>query len=340
MKVIHESNEVELPDADALWLDARELERATGWKWKPEGLCRDERCMPLPRHLKLVDGERLDVAGLWRYAGWPVAHAPGVWVLGASASSISRAADAPDFELPDLQGTRHRLSDFRGRKVFIVTWASWCGCRTDLPVWQSLHEKLAVIAIALDHADAARPWIEAASPSFTCLIDRDHLTAELFNFVNVPQSAWIDENGRIVRGPEVAGSTDSFRSMNRATVMPSPEVREERQRLKQAYADAVAHWAENGATPQDAVTPVDANVALAHVHFRLGRALERAGRLDEARLQFNEATRLHPDSWAMWRQTAQKNASGLAVSDDFWRRVDALGDRPYYPSNSLTPKGR
>jgi hypothetical protein len=32
----------------------------------------------------------------------------------------------------------------------------------------------------------------------------------------------------------------------------------------------------------------------------------------------------------MWRQAAEKSASGLAVGDAFWRRVDALGDRPYY----------
>jgi hypothetical protein len=32
----------------------------------------------------------------------------------------------------------------------------------------------------------------------------------------------------------------------------------------------------------------------------------------------------------MWRQTADKDARGLAVGEAFWRRVDVLGDRPYY----------
>ena len=57
-------------------------------------------------------------------------------------------------------------------------------------------------------ADAARPWIEAAKPDYPCLIDRDHHVADLYNMVNVPQAVWIDEEGRIVRPPENAGSSD------------------------------------------------------------------------------------------------------------------------------------
>ena len=72
--------------------------------------------------------------------------------------------------------------------------------------------------------------------------------------------------------------------------------------------------------------------------FRLGQALLRGGQATEATAEFAEATQLHPDSWAMWRQTAEKDASGLAVGEAFWRRVDALGDRRYYePANLDSP---
>jgi peroxiredoxin len=49
-------------------------------------------------------------------------------VLGAGATQRAEAlasGEAPDFELPDLTGRMHRLSDYRGRRVFLVTWASW-----------------------------------------------------------------------------------------------------------------------------------------------------------------------------------------------------------------------
>ena len=52
----------------------------------------------------------------------------GVWFFGEAA--VTRRAtlaslEAPDFELPDLDGTMHRLSDYRGRKVLLSAWASW-----------------------------------------------------------------------------------------------------------------------------------------------------------------------------------------------------------------------
>lgn len=361
IRVIHDSQDMHLAnataDGDALWLDKGELESVTGWLWKPVGLCRDDTCMPFPRGDRtLVDGDRIDVAGVWRHAEWPVVHSRSgsLWVLGEGASRRAAALtslEAPDFALPDLDGRLHRLSDHRGRKVFLVTWASWCGCRADLPVWNSLYESarehgFTVLAIALDGPDAARPWIEAASPGYPCLIDRDHLTANLYNLVNVPQAVWIDEAGRMVRPPESAGMTDSFRAMDRQSFAMPESVREARDRAKAAYLDAVRDWAVRGSASPYALdaeavmarlTVPDAASAEAHAHFRLGQALLRDGQADEAAAEFAEATRLHPDSWALWRQTARKNASGLAVGEDFWRRVDALGDRHYYAPVDLAP---
>jgi hypothetical protein len=50
------------------------------------------------------------------------------WVFGtgpAQRAAALTSLEAPDFELPDLDGNLHRLSDYRGKKVFLATWASW-----------------------------------------------------------------------------------------------------------------------------------------------------------------------------------------------------------------------
>ncbi len=214
-------------------------------------------------------------------------------------------------------------------------------------MWQSLLDSLSdqaftVLAVALDEPEAARPWVEAAKPAFDCLVDRDHHLADLYNLVNVPQAVWIDEQGRIVRGPETAGSTDGFRVMNRETGALPEAVNVERLRVKAAYMDAVRDWVRRGAhalPPQRAAAALalpGEDVARAHALFRLGRRLLQQGQEAEGRALVDEATRMHPDSWAMWRQAAPKNERGLAAGPAFWARVDALGSRPYYPPAHLT----
>ncbi|MBW2275541.1 MAG: redoxin domain-containing protein [Deltaproteobacteria bacterium] len=119
------------PD-DELWISAKELERATGWMLKPEGLCRGDVCTVLAPSDRegWVDGDTVCASGLWQSLGRPVLHddARSVWVLGEAASernSRLESLEAPDFTLPDITGKLHSLSDFRGKKVFLSTWASW-----------------------------------------------------------------------------------------------------------------------------------------------------------------------------------------------------------------------
>jgi len=203
-----------------------------------------------------------------------------------------------------------------------------------------------VLAVALDGADTARPWIENAKATYTCLIDRDHHVADLYNLVNVPQAVWIDEQGRVVRPPETAGSTDGFRVMDRKTGAMPEAVNAERVRVKTLYIDAVRDWVLRGAASVNALdearaaatfrVPDDA-IAEAHARFQLGQHLLRQGQAVEAKAQLARASQLHPDSWAIWRQSYTKNERGLAAGPEFWARVDALGDKPYYPPADIAP---
>jgi hypothetical protein len=117
---------------EALWLPARDAEAATGWVAKPEGLCKGEICVPLPpgREQEFVRSGRVNLAALWRQLGQPVAHSDrgDAWVLAQGArerAAVRQSLMAPDFTLPDVSGRPHSLSDHRGKKVLLVTWASW-----------------------------------------------------------------------------------------------------------------------------------------------------------------------------------------------------------------------
>ena len=211
-------------------------------------------------------------------------------------------------------------------------------------MWQKLTEDLAgrnfvVLAVAYDEPLAARPWIEAASPTYPCLIDRDHTVAELYHMVNVPQAAWIDEAGLFVRPPENAGQSDAFRKMDRATGQMTAEQIEERVRTKSVYVEAVRDWVLKGSKSEHAFDAAasrahlrlpNAGAAEAYVHFRLAQHLKLAGNEQEAAVHFAEASRLHPNSWTIFRQAAPKVASGTASGAGFWARVEALGGEAYH----------
>ncbi len=101
-----------------------------GWHLSPEGLCREGLCVPLPAAADALspDGMTLDAlaAALDRPLALDTAEAAAY--LGVSATDRAAALaslEAPDFTLPDLAGRLHSLSAQRGKKVFLVAYASW-----------------------------------------------------------------------------------------------------------------------------------------------------------------------------------------------------------------------
>ena len=126
--ILTESGEFTVDAANGLWLAAADAARVTGYTLKPEGMCRDDQCVPLPP--TAIGAGRVDVEAFWRRLGNPVLRADDreTWVLGAGADDRNAALAgliAPDFTLPDLSGTPRTLSDLRGKKVLLVTWATW-----------------------------------------------------------------------------------------------------------------------------------------------------------------------------------------------------------------------
>ena len=122
-------------DAGQLWITTTDLKRATRFEVKPQGVCRDELCFPLPK-TRQQEFLRKESSGAWfnitafaALVHQPVAHdaALSTWYFGLRGDQRQALSSlqAPNFTLPDIHGKPHSLSDFRGKKVLLVTWASW-----------------------------------------------------------------------------------------------------------------------------------------------------------------------------------------------------------------------
>jgi peroxiredoxin len=347
-----------------LKVDEHELATRTGWSIKPEGACKGEVCVPLAADVRDADG-RLDVRIIAARLGMPLVadEAHGIWALGPETSVTGRAltsAAAPDLQLPDADGQPFRLSGLHGTKVVMVAWASWCGCRFDLPLWQQLRARwsadgVEVVTVALDvDANDAKPFIEKAQPEHPSLIDQSHLTDELFGFVNVPNGVWIDEEGTIVRPAEPAHpgrnpATESFRKIDVSTVPPDvAEMLVEARKIKSdpdIYVEMVEDWIANGHDSRYALEPDEvvrrsdaraADEATAAAEFELGQYLHRAGDHAAAIPHWREAHRLYPENWTYKRQAWNfedpVRQGPTDVYDSCWfEDLKKIGAENYYP---------
>ncbi|TMJ32398.1 MAG: hypothetical protein E6G95_01645 [Alphaproteobacteria bacterium] len=127
-KILTPTAEHDVAAHDGLWMSPADAATVTGWTLKPEGMCRAELCVPLPA--SAVGTNEVDVAAFWKKLGGPAIASDqrDVWALGAPADERNAALEgleAPDFTLPDVNGVARSLSQLRGKKVFLATWASW-----------------------------------------------------------------------------------------------------------------------------------------------------------------------------------------------------------------------
>jgi hypothetical protein len=122
--------------SDDLWLTLKDLTRVTKFVLKPQGMCFEKLCFPIPKArtkqfvLKQAKTTWFNVSEFARLIHQPVAYDQNqaVWYFGPRAdeqNGFISSLEAPDFSLPDANGQMHSLRNFRGKKVLLITWASW-----------------------------------------------------------------------------------------------------------------------------------------------------------------------------------------------------------------------
>jgi hypothetical protein len=115
---------------DAITLSPAVMADTLGWTLEAQGLCRGDVCIPVRGHESRINADGVDLGTFAQLLDRPLAldaeHA--VAAIGTSAGTRLQQLDsglAPDFTLPDLSGKTHSLSDFRGKKVLLIAYASW-----------------------------------------------------------------------------------------------------------------------------------------------------------------------------------------------------------------------
>ncbi len=115
---------------------------------------------------------------------------------------------APNFELTTLDGKTVKLSDYKGKKVILNFWATWCPpCRAEMPDMQKYYEEqaqednveiLAVNLTTIDKGlDKINSFVEEFNLTFPIPMDTEGEIGDVYQAVTIPTSYIIDTEGRV-----------------------------------------------------------------------------------------------------------------------------------------------
>lgn len=123
--------------------------------------------------------------------------------------SVQEGSPAPDFELTTLDGDTVKLSDYKGKKVILNFWASWCPpCVAEMPHMQQFYEDnkendIEIVAVNLTSLDKGmseiKKFVDENNLSFTIPLDKDGTIGIQYETFSIPTSYIIDSNGIIIK---------------------------------------------------------------------------------------------------------------------------------------------
>lgn len=120
----------------------------------------------------------------------------------ANMDGLKVGAKAPDFELKTLAGETVKLSDFKGKKVMLNFWATWCPpCKAEMPAMEQLHKELGdevvILAVNIDPHLDVKEFIDENGITFPIPLDEKDEVNELYQILSIPTTYFIDSNGNI-----------------------------------------------------------------------------------------------------------------------------------------------
>ncbi|MGK0467336.1 TlpA family protein disulfide reductase [Clostridium sp.] len=140
-------------------------------------------------------------------------------VYSTNENATSDKKPALDFKLKDLNGKDVSLSDYKGKKVFLNFWASWCPpCKAEMPDIEKLYNEtndtdLVILAVNVGEIKSdVTSFLNDNKYNFTVLLDSDQNISNQYNIKGIPTSFFIDTEGNIVSSKVGGMSLDEMKS--------------------------------------------------------------------------------------------------------------------------------
>lgn len=113
---------------------------------------------------------------------------------------------APDMTLTDLQGKNHSLSEYKGKDIILIFWATWCGpCKEEIPHLKELRkekseDELVILAVTNETRQTVEPFARKAGINYSVLLSDSQMPAPYSQIQGIPSAFFIDQQGDIKLG--------------------------------------------------------------------------------------------------------------------------------------------
>ncbi|CAK6475638.1 thiol-disulfide oxidoreductase ResA [Peribacillus castrilensis] len=119
--------------------------------------------------------------------------------------SLRKGSDAPNFVLTDMEGKEHKLSDYKGKGVFLNFWGTYCKpCEYEMPYMENQYKNfkdqgVEILAVNVGESDyAVNNFITKHDLTFPVMIDKGREVENAYRVDILPVSFLVDKEGKVI----------------------------------------------------------------------------------------------------------------------------------------------